>query len=241
MKSQLGLSLLTFFVFVLFGAFFSFKSWGPANFRTSGVRDPANIPSQLDFSKLDGTALREASLNRIISELKVLSDTDRFGIEFGHFWALGTQGHPMNACDIYDVVELTFHAEGVAESGDRPVMKVQSPCRVSQYDDSKIQPVWIPFKQVLNEPTGDFVIQYPEYEVELTFESVSSEWPTEWILDEIRLFSSMSPSRQIVVETEEMRARLQQPIGVTWQATQDRLPTSSEPATREPDSSQSTH
>src|SRR5262245_13906368 len=70
-------------------------------------RQPAAIPSSLDFNDIEGTALKRATQEKLIDGAKVVVAGTTVGLELGNFAVRGPNDSTTDACAIYDKVELT--------------------------------------------------------------------------------------------------------------------------------------
>lgn len=186
---------------------------------STNSRVPAAIRRDLDFSKLDGAELITASQKRLVTAARVILQDDELGIELGHFVTRGTTGKSQLACDFYDRVTLRFEAEGIAESGDKPVMEIDGPCRPAQ-DISQIAPIWVPVARILNERPNDMDLKYGDQGVEYRFVHIGSEWPMRWALQSVRLYNGAETGREVNITKRELYDLRAKPLVLNWSATQ---------------------
>jgi hypothetical protein len=180
-------------------------------------RMPASVPRNLDFSFLQGTALREAAQKRLIAELKVWPEANRVGIQLGHFITKGSNGWPVLACEFYDRVELKFEGEGSADDGEKPQMQVQAPCHESQ-DLGKMQILWIPTSRFTQAKPTDGEIEFPDLsqDTKYRFSAMGRDWPTAWNLSSIKLYNDTTSAPAITVTRDELREVYTEPIMIHW-------------------------
>jgi hypothetical protein len=214
---------------LIIGGIASWAMWSEAVYVGSdSPRGPANIPRSYDFSALKGSDYIQASSNRLLADFEIMREADRVGIRLGHFATRGPTGKKQFACDVYDRVELTFLADGVADSGERPKMTIESKCQVAA-DVNLMKPIWIPYKRILGEPVGNIRVQYLDEDVEVSFDSVTGSWPNNWVLENLKIFSSSNPEYKIDVDARHVNATLLQPLSMDWKADEERLPSSQPP------------
>ncbi len=222
-----------FCVAVGVGGFAGRKSWNGAIFLTStsftsNLRNPAAVRRDLDFTRLSGTELLTGTSSRLVSDARVILEKGEMGIELGHFVTRDEQGNKLLACDYFDRMRLTFEAEGMASSGERPAMIVEGPCRTAN-DITRIEPIWIPVTKIVSEKAADMDLSFPEEEgVTFKFQDMTGEWPRRWHLTNVRVFNDTESNRSVELSNDTLRSIRSRPVVLAWPS-KDRLPTSSEP------------
>lgn len=192
-----------------YGVMVHTSEWGPI------ARDPAAVRQIYDFSNLSGNELSQAMKKRILSGANIVREQSSLGIELGHFALAKITGEKTLACQEFEKVILRFEADGVAVSGERPVMEVEGACEFSS-DMTKISPVFIPIEKILAEKPGDGEYQYREGRaVTLRFQGMPEEWPTRWLLTSVRL---MNPGKnnELLVNADDVSAILGRPMMVNF-------------------------
>lgn len=187
------------------------------HFRGSpGARAPAAIRRIFDFSHLDGGALRLASQRRLVTDARVILADAEIGLELGHFVTKSEDGTRLFACEYFDRIDLSFEAEGIAASGEKPTMKIEAPCEMSE-DLNRIAPIWIPFARLAEEDPVDMDISYSDTSAtRLRFENMPGAWPRTWVLAEIRIYSARFEGREIAISREEMRQIVDRLLRISW-------------------------
>lgn len=175
-------------------------------------RYPAAIRRVFDYSQFEGAPLKIRSIKRLISDANIILKPGSVGIELGHFVTRGEGGQGQLACEFYNRVELKFEGQGIMEFGDKPMMTIEAPCLISA-DINRIETIWIPTLRLMKEnetPARFLEIGFPELSgVKFRFDEMTSQWPREWILTGVRLYSDedaaheVSISRTEIVETLE--------------------------------------
>lgn len=227
-----------------FGAYVGRQSWNGAIFLTSrsftsSLRNPAAVRRDLDFTKLDGAELITGNHNRLITSAKVLfghnEQAGEMGLEFGHFVTRDEQGNKQLACDFYDRIRMTFEAEGMASSGERPTMTIEGPCRTAD-DITRIEPIWVPVVKILSEKATDMDLSFPENEgVNFKFQDMTGEWPTRWHLSSVRVYNDAENGRSLELSNHDLHQIGGKPVVLAWPS-KSRLPTSARAAEVEPSS-----
>lgn len=180
-------------------------------------RGPAAVNRALDLSHLDGMALSKRINERLIGDAHILNRNDSIGIELGQFVTEGRDGKKRLACSIYSKIEMIFIGEGIGEGGAQPHMVVAGPCNFSDKNISWMEPIWIPYKTILEDPPGNKEIRFYDSEpVELSFSNMTSEWPSLWVLKAIRLYSEKQPTHEIIVSHDEIRKAAPKSIVLQW-------------------------
>ena len=199
------------------GFFVATSSWQGLVFVHSDYfqdyRSPAAIKRVFDFSHLEGSALRLASQKRLITDARILQESERVGIELGHFVTNG-EGRKQLACEYYDSIRLTFEASGMAENGEKATMEVVGPCLVPVAQDlNRIAPLWIPVSKLLMETPHDKDYVFPEAEgVHMKFAHLGSHWPHEWALTSVKLYHQTEAKREISISGPEMQDLVKRPL-----------------------------
>jgi hypothetical protein len=104
-------------------------------------------------------------------------------------------------------VTIEFDAEGVAVSGDKPHITVQSGCQVAT-NINAMEPIHIPIQKLKAQPPSE--TQYSFYDsnnpMKITMANPPSEWPGQWVLTDLKLTNSQVPSRILHIQAEDIRA-----------------------------------
>lgn len=200
------------------GWLLSLRTWdGLVYFVFEGDRQPAAVARSFDLSHLQGEALRDAAHRRLLSEANAFKGEKGIGVRLGHFIARGPDGTKKLACQIYEKVEMTFVADGVAESGEAPLMIVEGPCAVDKKDINHISAIWVPIERVLNEKPGDMELSfYDENDVTLKFDHIGLQWPKNWSLQSVRLYSASYPNLETVIDEEQVREVSPHALELNW-------------------------
>lgn len=174
-------------------------------------RDPAAIGKIYDFSNLKGEEFRTAVKQRLLAGFVVEKRGGLQGISAGHFVFVDPTGQKKFACQEFDKVSMTFIAEGMAVAGEQATMQVEGACEFSE-EISKINPLWIPVAQIMNEKPVDGEIQFNQGKpITLRFNGLTNEWPQAWILKSVELKKSNSLDT-LSVEDGEISKYLGHPV-----------------------------
>jgi hypothetical protein len=192
------------------------------------MRNPAAVHRDLDFTRLNGTELLTGTHKRLVSDARILlQKSGQLGVELGHFVTRDEQGNKLLACDYYDRMRLTFEAEGIASSGERPMMIVEGPCRTGS-DITRIEPIWIPVAKIVSEKASDMDLTFPDDEgVTFKFQDMTGEWPRRWHLTNVRVFNDAEMARSVELSNDALRSIRPKPVVLAWPS-KDRLPTSAD-------------
>lgn len=183
---------------------------------TSPARDPAAIKRVYDFSNLEGSALSLAAKQRLIDGTQVLTDKSNIGVSLGHFVIRGDDGQKTFACQTYSKVIIGFEGDGMVVAGEKPQMEIEGSCDVSA-DINSIAPLWIPVAKILGEPVADGEFDFRDGKaVKVRFANVSDQWPSSWVLKNIRLVDPNIKGHEVLVDQKELRALLNKPIFVSF-------------------------
>ncbi|PWU22371.1 MAG: hypothetical protein C5B49_00695 [Bdellovibrio sp.] len=173
------------------------------------VRDPAAIRKVYDFSSLEGSALSQASKQRIIAGFQVSKMGDNLGIGLGHFVVRGEDGEKQFACQKYHRVQLSFEGEGIAVAGLKPEMRIEGPC-VEGEDINQISPLLVPVARILSQPVADGEFDFNDLHSRVRFSNVSDQWPLSWSLTAVKLIND--DNEEVLIEKDEIRAMMNRPM-----------------------------
>jgi len=178
-------------------------------------RLPAAIPKVADISELTGSALESAAKRRLLSGAKTILEGENFGVSLGHFITKGMDGRAAFACDVYDRVTLTFAAEGIAVSGERPTLTVEADCEATS-DASRLATIWIPVGEIKNGPPVDAELRLTApTDVLVKLSNMTSEWPSLWVLSKVRLYNRKD-SQSIDMDSTNLYQMMESQISMRW-------------------------
>lgn len=177
-------------------------------------RDPAAIRQVYDFTHLRGSSLDYAIKERLLQGMQISKTDQSIGLQLGHFIFQTADGENALGCQKFSKVILTFQAEGAAVNGIRPTMEAEGPCAYSQ-NSMNISALNIPVAKILNEPTGDGEIEYPDEKISLKFANITDSWPRKWVLIGVRLANSVD-AQTITINSSEVNQILGQPFMINW-------------------------
>jgi hypothetical protein len=216
---------LIIFGAALLGLTCSLHSWGGRIFITEtqavdgAQRVPASIRRHANISELEGNPLRLASQRRLLEDMKVFSEPERVGFQLGHFLTKNEEGRAAYACDVYKQIVMTFEGEGIADSGDKPVMEVLAPCQQSA-DLNVMETIWIPLRELRDRTPSTIEVGGPLSQTTVKFKNTASEWPSQWALQSVRLSRNEdetaadvgSGEADLSVSGDELRALVKKPV-----------------------------
>lgn len=183
---------------------------------TTTSRDPAAIKKVYDFSNLDGSALDQASKQRLVSGAKLIQEAQDIGVELGHFVLRGPDGQKTFACQMYSKIVLVFEGDGMASAGEKPAMEVEGNCEISA-DINAISPLWIPVARILGEPVAEGDFDYRDGRpARVHFSNVREEWPRVWRLRSVRLSNAHQQGSEVTIEDQELQQYTHKPFIVTF-------------------------
>lgn len=166
-------------------------------------RDPAAIQRNYDFSNLEGDSLSRAVHARLIEGMNLVTAGDSMGVELGSFMTKNADGQSVNVCEVYNKVEMRFHASGMSVSGEPPVLLVQGDCQPSDYLN-RIAPLMIPFGAVLNKQVKDLKFNGEnDPSLQISFVNVSDSWPHTWVLNSVKLYNLQG--QELVIVQDEIK------------------------------------
>jgi len=181
-------------------------------------RNPASIGKAYDFSALQGPILEQAAKQRILDGLDIHKDLQSDSIQLGNFVLLNDQNQKDFVCGLYNHVTLSFEAEGVAVSGDKPTLIVDAPCTVAS-DINNLVPIKIPFNQIKaqNPKSHDMSLQQEGGGLlHIQSGNNSDSWPNQWSLTEINLTQDSVPSRILHINQQDIQGYANKPVFMKW-------------------------
>jgi len=203
---------IAFALAVVFGLAAFFSGYLASQYATN--RSPASIPRVYDFSHLSGSDLLAAAKERLLQPAKISGQGALQGLQLGHFLVKNKDGLIVEACEVYDKIELEFVAVGMAVNGEPPRMIVRGPCQASD-DDNFIDPVLVDARKILAaEPEDQDFDLSEDGSGELTFTNVSDSWPREWILNSIRLYNKSG--KEIRADSSDIKRHVGKNLTIDW-------------------------
>jgi hypothetical protein len=103
--------------------------------------------SYYDLTEIPDSEFNRAYKTALVSGVEVEKTSHTLGISWGQFMIKNESGGKVYACDKYPSMEVELKAEGVAYSGELPVLRVRGPCRTSD-DGKKILSMPIPLSDL---------------------------------------------------------------------------------------------
>jgi len=178
-----------------------------------GYRHPAAIhPNALDLT--DEQVFDSALKRRILSGTRAWREDGNVAITLGHFVAR-MNGETKELCEIYDDISLTFAAEGLAVSGMRPTITIESPCHPGR-DPAYTQVIWIPIDQIKGEKPADLDLRYTTpSDIFVQLKNIPGEWPSYWVLTQLKMLNKKD-GRMISIDTATIYKMSQIPVSMTW-------------------------
>lgn len=200
---------IIFLLLIIFSA-----AWLLSLFWETAQRYPAAIENQsfFDFIKPEDS-LNVALEKEIMDSIKIQKIEKQFQIDVRNFFVKSSNQH---LCEIYNEFTLTFEAEGIATSGERPSMTITSPCEVSSRTNLPI-PVRIPVADIFKlKPTDTNISFQINPRVNFSFKNVSDVWPEYWVLSNVQ-FQNSTLQNEIVINRREIYKLSSKPLIMEWQ------------------------
>lgn len=202
------------FIFLGVGAFWLGSK--VAKSAREDARGPAAVPRTYDFSNLEGSALREASVKQILSGTKTLVAGSLSGLQMGHFTMRNSGGVSVSVCDIYPTIELQFVAGDMAVSGESPEMHVTGDCSMADTPGA-LEPVMFDYMAVRATQVQEQSVRQPQANNnEVKFKNVSDTWPRMWVLKQIKFISAETNRDPLEISVEEIRQSLGKNVALEW-------------------------
>ncbi len=179
-------------------------------------RDPASIPKNDFFQMFKPEKPIQSALHKeIVSSLLVAKNQKEFQIQVRNFLVKENDiNQPL--CNYFNEYTMTFEAEGIASSGERPTLTITSPCLVSERTKLPY-PVRIPVEDIFKLKPADTDISFQVNENALfSFKNIYDAWPEYWVLSKIEFDHTNTVGRKITIERKEIFELSQKPIVMEW-------------------------
>jgi hypothetical protein len=215
-----------FFVFcICAGWWVTDHAWNGQIFVYVGERRaPAAVRSLLDYSSFDRKALYRSAQAQLLAPAEVVLRDRYVGLRFGHPFVTRAGGGKAFGCQlkdhsgVFDHIEITFIGTGITDSGEPARMTIDSPCRALQ-DVNHLETVWIPMGDIFASPARDQELQtYGDQPVTVRLEQIPAQWPQNWVLWNIRLYSEDNPDRSLVLDTRRLKEARPTLLSFDWPA-----------------------
>ena len=192
-------------------------SWAVSTFFNHMGRGPAAIENQNLFNFMDkGDALQTALHTDIVNSIQIAKDQKNFEINIRNF-LVKTKQENLHLCEYFDSYTLTFEAEGIATSGERPTMVVTSPCSVSAKTSLPV-PVIVPVEDIFKLKPNDTDVSFEvNPKASFSFRNVSDMWPEYWVLSRVHFTSSTESSREVIIDRKEIYQLSKFPVVMSWE------------------------
>jgi hypothetical protein len=180
-------------------------------------RSPASIEEKGLFSFLNhGDSLQVALHKDILSGIQIAKNEKNFEINVRNFLVKETE-EEMHLCEYFTSYTLTFEAEGIASSGERPSMVITSPCELSAKTKLPV-PVVIPVEDIFKLKPNDTDVSFEvNPKATFSFRNVSDTWPGYWVLSKVQFTNSDFSSREVIIDRKEIYTLSKTPAIMAWE------------------------
>lgn len=192
-------------------------SWVVSTFFTSIDREPAAIQENSLFSFLNRSDSLQIALHKdIVTSIQVAKNERNFQINVRNF-LVKNEAENMHLCEYFSSYTLTFEAEGIATSGERPTMVVSSPCEVSAKTNMPI-PVIVPVADIFKLKPNDTDVSFEvNPKASFSFRNVSDMWPEHWVLSKVQFANSEFSNREVIIDRKEIYQLSRVPVVMSWE------------------------
>jgi hypothetical protein len=186
------------FVATLFAlAALAFKL-GESLFVGRGAREPAALHRVLmDYSNLTDERFIQKVREHILNTVRFERKANSIVLSAGHF--LGPF-RAVSACNTFSHIDYELTAEGVAVSGEPPLMQITAECEPTN-DQESLEPTDIDIRKLVSMGTKDQNINLSGG-ILIQTHNFPDEWPNEWILTRVRL---RGKNEAIEISKEDLR------------------------------------
>jgi hypothetical protein len=181
------------------------------------TRSPASIEQQNLFGFINHTDSLQVTLHKdIVTSLQIAKNERNFQINVRNFLVKNDLEN-MHLCEYFNSYTLTFEAEGIATSGERPTMVVSSPCEVSAKTNMPI-PVVVPVTDIFKLKPNDTDVSFEvNPKASFSFRNISDMWPEYWVLSKVQFTNSEFSSRDVIIDRKEVYRLSRTPIVMSWE------------------------
>jgi hypothetical protein len=200
------------FLSIIGATFYSFYTLHKKSFEHSDHRNPASLIHAQDLD-LRNENLQKEMKNHLIKGLQVLETETSAGVELGGFNLSLPDGTTLFACEEFPKLILVFEGEGVATSGQKPLLEIEGPCL--ETTEGKIQGLLIPHGDIAKRPPFQGEVYLSESQIMLRFYHTEEYWPQAWALTGVYLQNSMGVTH-IEVSILDLIRQKGRPVGFSW-------------------------
>jgi hypothetical protein len=192
-------------------------SWFVSYFFINVDREPASIEGTSLFSFLNkGDSLQAALHKDIVSSIQIAKNEKNFQINVRNFLVKNEEQN-MHLCEYFTSYTLTFEAEGIASSGERPTMIIKSPCELSAKTNLPV-PVVIPVEDIFKLKPNDTDVSFEvNSKASFSFRNVPDMWPGYWVLSKVQFSNADYSNREVIIDRKEIYKLSKTPAIMAWE------------------------
>lgn len=192
-------------------------SWLLSYFFFNANRGPAAIEERGLFNLFGKGESLEAALHKdIVAGIQIAKNEKNFQINVRNF-LVKNETQNMHLCEYFTSYTLTFEAEGIASSGERPTMVVSAPCELSAKTNMPV-PVVIPVEDIFKLKPNDSDMSFEvNPKASFSFRNVSDMWPGYWVLSKVQFSHSNFSSREVIIDRKEIYKLSKTPAIMAWE------------------------
>ena len=227
MKRTQLLPIGFFIVCLCVGLWVNQRSWNGMVYVYVGEhRAPAAVRSMSDYSAIDHMALNRTAQAQLMAYAQVLKDGGQLGLQLGHPILTTSDGGRSFGCQVadhsgaYDRIQLTFVGTGISEGGEAPKMVIDADCR-SEKNLNQLETIWIPMDDVLRNASKDQTFDLGgENQIQLSFESMPSQWPENWVMWSVKFYKEEAPDEGYTLDASLLKQARAQLLSFDWKVPQ---------------------
>lgn len=177
------------------------------------IRKPTAIPDDvLDTKQFVKPIFNDTLKKVILNEIQIIEKKNKIGIKLN----AGKDAKLSYLCQSHKELELQFQAEGIAYSGEVPILKIRFNCILDA--DGSFKAVWLPIEQIQKEKASDNIelSYYSDVPVSIEITSFFKEWPQHWVLVGANFKDSKSGSYLEITQREVIK-ELDYPLSMHWE------------------------
>jgi len=203
--------------FVIAGALVLFATWIASHFWFDLGRSPAAVEQKSLFNFFNTQdSLKMAFEQEILEGIKIAKAEKAFKIDVRNFMVKSSPDN-LHLCEYFDNYTLTFEAEGIASSGERPSMTVTAPCEISAKTNLPAS-VIIPIEDIFKLAPHDADVSFQvNPRASFSFRNISDAWPEYLVLSKVEFNNKEFSVRDVTIDRRDIYKLSKKAITMSWE------------------------
>lgn len=190
---KLDLFLITAILLSFFGA----------SFYILNIKHSPRTMAGIDQSPLaESTSKFARDLPELVKNMNFEYEEGKIGLNFGKDWFVSKQLFE-TFCDHFEKVKLSFTAEGMAVSGSKTQMFVETDCKNLEHNTENYV-LWMPVKQMKSRSPASETVQFNDNQLKVSYNNVFLVWPEVWVLNKVEMIHSKDPMMSFEITSGDL-------------------------------------